>query len=148
MAYGLNLFVSQIKCEVKAKYTTMKQNPWSEPMSPLRPFFAGITVKKRFFLIFTNENVWVYLNVSCTVSNYSVAMRSLTTITGRAVLVSGGRLCQNNKVHQRIACSKKEFINLPPPRTDSGREGVLVRETKEFTRCSHFRSNRCSCSSS
>lgn len=147
MAYGLYLFVSQIKCEVKARYTTLKKNPWSEPMSPLRPFFAGITVKKRFFLIFTNENVWVYLNVSCTVS-YSVTMPSLATITGRAVLVSGGRLCQNNKVHQRIGCSKKEFLNLPSPRTDSGGEVVLVRETKGLTRCSHFRSNRCSFSSS
>ena len=147
MAYGLYLFVSQIKCEVKAKYTTMKKNPWSEPMSPLRPFFAGITVKKRFFLIFTNENVWVYLNVSRTVS-YSVTMPSLATITGRAVLVIEGRLCQNNKVHQRIACSKKEFINLPSPRTDFEGEGILVRETKGFTRCSHFRSNRCSFSSS
>ena len=40
----------QIQCEVKAKYTTMKANPWSEPMSLLRPFFAGIKVKKLLFV--------------------------------------------------------------------------------------------------
>ena len=44
----------QIQCEVKAKYTTMKANPWSEPMSLLRPFFAGIKVKKLLFVEIQN----------------------------------------------------------------------------------------------
>ena len=44
----------QIQCEVKAKYTTMKANPWSEPMSLLRPFFAGIKVKKLLFVEIPN----------------------------------------------------------------------------------------------
>ena len=44
----------QIQCEVKAKYTTMKANPWSEPMSLLQPFFAGIKVKKLLFVEIPN----------------------------------------------------------------------------------------------
>ena len=36
----------------------MKANPWSEPMSLLRPFFAGIKVKKLLFAEIQNPEEW------------------------------------------------------------------------------------------
>ena len=39
-----SFFFFQITCEVKAKYTTDPLHPWSDTVTILHPFFAGIMV--------------------------------------------------------------------------------------------------------